>query len=162
MPEVTHRCIGMVSDITLPFGDDQVPCEGVRLEDGTFQNTCGEPCRWCMMKQGEGEPPWEAGDVAWIEPLRHADLTKKPFKGIISNWSLKDQIIVGRCICHEDARDEISPPVLLYDKIIRGYSMRTSEVQRIMKVTSFLSIAETLNSFYILIKPRELENAGNN
>lgn len=158
MPRITHRCTDMIPDITLPIADDLVLCKGVRLEDGTFENTCSEPCRWCMMKEGEGEPPWKAYEAQGINPLEYALLTEKPFKGIISDWSQKDQVIVGRCVCHVDAVDEMSPLMLLHNKIVQDYTMHTSEVQRIMRVTSFLCIAETLNSFYILIKPKELED----
>ena len=59
--EITHRCTGHVYVDDDPYGE-QVPCKGRRLSNGEFIENCGEPCRWIMMKQGEGKPPWTATD----------------------------------------------------------------------------------------------------
>lgn len=58
---VTHSCNGFHS-----FGEgSSAPmfrCRAYRTQDGRFHNTCGEPCRWGMMKLGEGSPPWTEAD----------------------------------------------------------------------------------------------------
>ncbi len=60
LPKVTHRCNGLY---TPGFsGSEQIPCEAIYLSDGNFLGTCGEPCRWVMMKHGEGNPPWSEED----------------------------------------------------------------------------------------------------
>lgn len=43
-------------------GGEQVTCDGYRDKKGEFHNICGEPCRWLMMKLGEGSPPWTEAD----------------------------------------------------------------------------------------------------
>lgn len=35
----------------------------------TWSWTCGEPCRWIMMKSGVGTPPWKRGDRDVIGPV---------------------------------------------------------------------------------------------
>lgn len=35
----------------------RVPCDGRHYSDGDMRGGCGEPCRFVMMKSGEGNPP---------------------------------------------------------------------------------------------------------
>jgi hypothetical protein len=50
----THYCDYMYDD---HYSHPELCC-GVRYSDGSFENTCGEPCSWVMGKQGHGQPPW--------------------------------------------------------------------------------------------------------
>lgn len=59
MRTVIHRC---KSEKNMGFSgsrdsSDYVPCDGAWFDDGTFVHGCGEPCRFVMGKEGEGEPP---------------------------------------------------------------------------------------------------------
>lgn len=56
--DATHRCTGRVYPPGGEYTEPQVPCPAYRTADGEFHDTCGEPCRWIMIKLGEGNPPW--------------------------------------------------------------------------------------------------------
>lgn len=76
----------------------------------------------------------------------------KTLKGIISDWRQEDQMIFGKCVWHADAvpveRAIMSPG----NPIATGHGMHTSEVVAIKDGPSDqFSIAETRNSFYILL-----------
>jgi len=58
---VTHTCTSTMSKDFDSYGKE-IPCTGQRHSDGTFTGGCGEPCRWMMIKCGEGEPPWTDED----------------------------------------------------------------------------------------------------
>ena len=58
---VTHVCINTMSKDFDSYGEE-IPCTGQRHSDGTFTGGCGEPCRWIMIKCGEGKPPWTDWD----------------------------------------------------------------------------------------------------
>ena len=60
---VTHQCIHKVHDEHYDVGVTK-GCPATRTADGEFHNLCGEPCRWIMIKEGEGNPPWLAGAEA--------------------------------------------------------------------------------------------------
>lgn len=56
-----HRCTHMRLAEGEFSGGRQVRCEGTyNARSGVWYNTCGEPCRCGMQKQGEGNPPWPA------------------------------------------------------------------------------------------------------
>ncbi len=57
-PRITHRCISKMS-----VDGEQIPCTGVMYNTGAIEGGCGEPCRWIMQKEGEGDPPWSAREV---------------------------------------------------------------------------------------------------
>jgi len=61
MTVVTHVCINTMSEDGGSCSE-QIPCTGQRHSDGTFTGGCGEPCRWIMIKEGEGKPPWTEED----------------------------------------------------------------------------------------------------
>ena len=59
---VERRCTSMKS--VDGSGSQQVSCDGVYHNDGTMSGGCDKPCRFCMQKAGEGDPPFSrAGRV---------------------------------------------------------------------------------------------------
>lgn len=65
---------------------------------------------------------------------------QKPFKGVISNWSLVDNRVHGICVLHTT-----------YDNgIQRGESITTSQVESITHPNGVL-VLQTRNSLYVLV-----------
>ena len=66
---VTHRCLGDRQNDGFNDGPFQIPCDAVRLNDGTLTRCCGEPCSFVMVKGGSASPDWpKRKDGARVTP----------------------------------------------------------------------------------------------
>lgn len=59
---IIHRCTAKLISSNGYWNESS--CMAFQTSDGVFHRLCGEPCRWAMQKQGEGDPPWEDGEEA--------------------------------------------------------------------------------------------------
>lgn len=80
-------------------------------------------------------------------------MNKKPFKGVIRDWSCIEGVVRGICVWHADSVP-MSAHAALFDEIVAGERMRTSKVVNILDFDTF-SILQTKNSYYVLIEPRK-------
>lgn len=80
------------------------------------------------------------------------EVNRKPFKGVIRDWSCIEGVARGICVWHADSVP-MSAHAALYDAIVAGERMRTSKVVEILYFDTF-AMLHTKNSYYVLIEPR--------